>query len=197
MNRRDNFVQLAETLPQMVWRTLPNGSRDYFNQRWYEYTGLSFEQSKGKGWSLILHPDDYERTINIWQTSFKTGQPYEIEYRFHSKEGNYRWFLGKALPAYDSIGNIIYWYGTSTDIHNRKMVEEACLLREHKLMKLNEILDSFVRIAAHDLRSPLNNMQSLLYIFKEVTEEEKKRQVMVKLENSVIRMQETIGSMES
>lgn len=196
METDENFALLAETLPHMVWRTLPNGDHNYFNHHWYDYTGLDFEQSKAEGWSLILHPDDYERTLQVWQHSLETGEPYQIEYRFRNKNGKYRWFLGKALPARDTGGNILYWFGTCTDIHEQKKSEKALLHREHELTRMNQTLDNFVRIAAHDLKSPVASMQSLIELHHQYANQDMRNKVFDKLEDCVLKMSETLDSLQ-
>ncbi|GHO72300.1 histidine kinase [Ktedonobacter sp. SOSP1-85] len=123
---REHLRVLAETVPQLVWTARPDGSLEYWSQRWYNYTGASPEQSLGSGWSQFLHPDDYQHTLAIWRHARASGEPYEIEYRFKDGHtGNYRWFLARALPVRDEIGQIVKWFGTSTDIDDQKRIEEA------------------------------------------------------------------------
>ena len=120
-----NFDILAESLPQIVWITRPDGHNVYFNRRWSEYTGMTLEESVGWGWSLRLHPDDRERTERRWNEATSTGEAYEIEYRFRRADGTYRWFLARGLPHRDARGRIIRWFGTCTDIEDRKRAEEV------------------------------------------------------------------------
>jgi PAS domain S-box-containing protein len=117
---------LAEAIPQIVWTARPDGFVDYYNQRWYEYTGLSLDQTEGWGWDAVLHPDDVQRCVEGWTHSVETGELYEIEYRFRrAADGQYRWHLGRALPLRDADGNVVKWFGTGTDIDDRKRSEEA------------------------------------------------------------------------
>ncbi|HVG32080.1 MAG TPA: ATP-binding protein [Pyrinomonadaceae bacterium] len=119
------YHSLAELMPQIVWTADAEGSFDYYNRRWYEYTGQTPEQTLGWGWQPILHPDDAERCLRRWARSVKTGEDYEIEYRFRrASDGNYRWHLGRAVPVRNSSGQILKWIGTSTDIHDHKLVAE-------------------------------------------------------------------------
>lgn len=115
---------IADTMPQLVWCTEPDGYHDFFNRRWYEFTGLTYERTKGEGWNAVLHPDDQERAWTHWRHSLETGDPYEIEYRFRRHDGEYRWFLGRALPLRDGDGNVSKWFGTCTDIHEQKLASE-------------------------------------------------------------------------
>jgi PAS domain S-box-containing protein len=117
---------LADALPQLVWITRADGYHIYFNARWCEFTGLERTDSIGEGWlANALHPADRERTMEIWTHSLRTGEHYDIEYRFRGADGEYRWFLGRALPQRDGTGRIVRWFGTCTDIHAQKMAEES------------------------------------------------------------------------
>ena len=161
------FQFLAESIPQMVWTTEPDGYHDYFNQRWLDYTGLTMEESMGLVWNDVLHPDDRQRAWERWQYSLRTGEYYEIEYRFkNGRTGVYRWFLGQAVPMRDQNGNIIKWFGTCTDIEDHKRAEEELVEKNLELERINYDLDSFVYTASHDLKLPVINMGGL---FNELT----------------------------
>ncbi|PTW46962.1 PAS domain S-box-containing protein [Sphingomonas faeni] len=118
------FRTLADTMPQMVWSTLPDGFHDYFNARWYEFTGTPVGTTDGEGWNDMFHPDDQDRAWAIWRQSLDTGEPYNIEYRLRHFDGTYRWVLGRALPVRDENGRITRWFGTCTDIHEQKLAYE-------------------------------------------------------------------------
>ncbi|MGC1307747.1 MAG: PAS domain S-box protein [Phormidesmis sp.] len=118
------FQQIADTMPQIVWVTRADGYHEYYNRRWYDYIGCTPEECIGFGWNQPLHPDDRQRAIERWTTALRTGEPYEIEYRFRAKEGEYRWFLGRALPVRDDAGKIIKWFGTCTDIEDFKQAQK-------------------------------------------------------------------------
>ena len=131
------FRFLAELIPQLVWITDPTGFHTYFNQRWTEFTGYNVEQSRGSEmWNHLLHPDDRQRARDRWNHSLTTGEFYEIEYRFISKDGTYRWFLGQALPRRDEHGVIQQWFGTCTDIQEQKGVAVELQQREEEFMTL-------------------------------------------------------------
>lgn len=115
---------LTDTMPQMVWSTLPDGHHDYYNARWYEFTGVPYGSTDGEGWNDMFHPDDRERAWEQWRHSLQTGEPYEIEYRLRHASGEYRWTLGRALPVRDADGTITRWIGTCTDIHDSKRIAE-------------------------------------------------------------------------
>lgn len=118
------FRVLADTMPQMVWATRADGHHDYYNARWYEFTGVPPGSTDGDAWNGMFHPDDRERAWAQWRHSLTTGDPYEIEYRLRHHSGQYRWALGRALPMRDGRGEIVRWFGTCTDIHEAKQAAE-------------------------------------------------------------------------
>ncbi|PZN96766.1 MAG: hypothetical protein DCF31_02995 [Alphaproteobacteria bacterium] len=129
----DRFYILANTMLQMVWSTLPDGYHDYYNARWYEFTGMPAGSTDGEGWSGMFHPEDQERARDRWQHSLDTGEPYDIEYRLRSADGEYRWVLGRALPMRGPDGRITRWFGTCTDIHDHKLALEQREIISHEL----------------------------------------------------------------
>ena len=112
------FQAIADSIDQMIWSTRPDGFHDYFNQRWYDYTGVPEGTTDGAGWNGIFHPDDRERAWDVWRKSLATGEPYHIEYRLRHRSGRYRWVLGRAQCVRDEDGRIERWYGTCTDIQD-------------------------------------------------------------------------------
>lgn len=127
------FQVLADSMPQMVWSTQPDGFHDYYNARWYQFTGMPDGSTDGEGWNDMFHPEDQERAWARWRHSLETGDPYEIEYRLRHHSGEYRWTLGRALPMRDESGTIIRWFGTCTDIHEQKLALEERELIAHEL----------------------------------------------------------------
>ena len=115
--------QVADSMPQLVWVTRPDGYHEWYNSRWYEYTGTTPTESAGAGWNNFFHPDDQERAWEVWRHSLETGEEYEIEYRCRRHDGVYRWFLGRALPIRDESNRIVRWFGTCTDIEDQKQAE--------------------------------------------------------------------------
>ena len=122
------FRAIADSIDQMVWSTRPDGYHDFYNQRWYDFTGVPPGSTDGEGWNDMFHPDDQERAFARWRRSLETGAPYEIEYRLRHRSGEYRWVLGRAQAMRDANGAIVRWFGTCTDIHDLKAMESA--LRE-------------------------------------------------------------------
>lgn len=131
----ERFQTICNSLPQIVWTTTPEGLHEWFSQRWYDYTGLSVEESVGHGWQLPFHPDDMVETGKRWEHSLATGDEYNTEYRCRKYDGEWRWMLGRALPQRDvRSGKIIRWFGTCTDIHDVVLArQEAKRLREQLL----------------------------------------------------------------
>ena len=118
------FQVLAETVPQMVWTADATGWIDWYNHRWYEYTGQTHEDSVGWGWQRASHPEDVPRVMRDWPRSIATGVPFDIEFRIRRDDGVFRWFLTRAEPLRNASGSIIRWYGTHTDIDDQKRALE-------------------------------------------------------------------------
>lgn len=204
----EEFKFVTDFMPQMVWSTLSDGYHDFFNKQWYDYTGLNFDQTKDKGWSLTLHPDDYERTINIWQHSLQTGDVYEIEYRMRRHDGQYRWFLARALPMRNEERTITKWFGTCTDIHDQKMaadiMEQKVRERTAELQKANAELEAsntellqFASVASHDLKEPLRKIHMFGNLIKEryLTENNAAAEYMQRIIASSARMTRLINDL--
>ena len=136
----------------MVWSTLPDGFHDYYNARWYEFTGVPEGSTDGEGWNGMFHPDDQERAWARWRQSLASGEPYEIEYRLRHRSGEYRWVLGRAMAIRDPSGRIIRWMGTCTDIDQQKRHAEQneILSRElsHRIKNIFAVIGGLVALSA-------------------------------------------------
>lgn len=148
----NRFRTLADTMPQMVWSTLPDGFHDYYNARWYEFTGVPAGSTDGEGWNAIFHPDDQARAWEMWRHSLATGEPYQIEYRLRRHDGTYRWTLGRALPIRDASGAIVRWFGTCTDIHEQKEAsqEREVVAQElsHRIKNIFAVISGLIGFSA-------------------------------------------------
>ncbi len=119
---------LIDTIPALVWSAGPDGLRDFHNQNWLQFTGISAEEAAGEGWAAVLHPDDRTLIVNKWRSALASGEPFEAEGRARDANGEYRAFITRAVPLRNDLGTIVKWYGTSISIEDRKQAEEA--LRE-------------------------------------------------------------------
>ena len=146
------FRVLADSMPQMVWSTRPDGFHDYYNARWYEFTGVPDGSTDGEGWNDMFHPDDQERARVLWKHSLETGEPYEIEYRLRHRSGVYRWTLGRAAPLKDEDGRITRWFGTCTDIDDLKRSDQAkeLLSQElsHRIKNIFAVVSALIALSA-------------------------------------------------
>ncbi|WP_201389252.1 PAS domain S-box protein [Ktedonobacter sp. SOSP1-52] len=142
---------LIDAIPQMVWTSQPDGSHDSFNQRWCDYTGLSTEEAQGEGWMQCLHPEDRPRVRTAWQRAVQTGGGYETELRLRQNTiGEYRWFLARAMPVRDETSQIIKWFGTSTDIEEKKRAEQQLKESRESLRVLTETVPQLVWVRRSD-----------------------------------------------
>lgn len=150
--REKYWRRILNTVPQIVWSTLPDGFHDFYNDRWYEFTGVPYGSTDGEGWNGMFHPDDQERAWERWRKSLSTGEPYEIEYRLRHHSGEYRWTLGRALPIKNGAGEIERWFGTCTDIDDLKEAEEARDLigRElaHRIQNIFALVIGLISVAS-------------------------------------------------
>jgi len=124
----EHFRALAEALPQIVWTADAEGGVEWFNNRWYDYTGEPYGIGQGWGWELTAHPDDMPHTLKNWQEARQRGTLFQNEIRVRSHAGQYRWFLVRAWPLLDEDGKVVRWFGTNTDIEELRQVEQK--LRE-------------------------------------------------------------------
>jgi diguanylate cyclase (GGDEF)-like protein/PAS domain S-box-containing protein len=140
------FQTMAEAVPEILWTADPSGADDFFNRRCFDYTGMTFEQLRGAGWTVIVHPDDLPVCAEKWESALHTGEPYNVQYRLRGKDGAYRWFLCRANPIRDSKGKIVKWFGTCTDIEeqkkNQQILEEQILERTMQLADINTQLQN-------------------------------------------------------
>jgi PAS domain S-box-containing protein len=161
------FRELADAMPQIVWGARPDGYFDYYNRRWYDFTGRPTGTGGDASWADVVHPDDQTESLKRWHAAIQSGDAYEIEYRLKRKEGDYRWYLTRALPVRDHDGKITRWLGTCTDIDERKRTEDQLRASTAMLVQSNRELEDFATVASHDLQEPLRKIQSFVGCLKD------------------------------
>ncbi len=147
------FRQLADAMPQIVWTARADGFIDYFNSRWYQFTGFDRDRYGDASFERILHPDDLEDWHKTWNESVRSGQPYNVEYRlFDRHENRWRWFISRAVAVRDNNTGSLKWFGSCTDIDEQKRVQDD-------LRRANYDLEQFAFSASHDLQEPLRSIK--------------------------------------
>jgi PAS domain S-box-containing protein len=151
----ERFRFLAESLPMKIFTATADGERNYFNQQWIEFTGLSFDKLKAWAWKDLVHPEDVELVLRGWRQSLATGEPFQAQYRLRRADGIYRWHLSRALAMRDADENILMWIGSSTDIDDQKRTEENLARLFNEAESLNRSKDQFLATVSHELRTPM------------------------------------------
>ncbi|WP_256010358.1 ATP-binding protein [Desertivirga xinjiangensis] len=146
----DKFNAILEAMPQISWTITDEGLATFFNKQWYSYTGLDFKQSSGYGWQQVLHRDDLQSALEICQKIRETGIEEDIETRYKQADGNFRWHLTRIRPILKRNGKVDFWIGTSTDIHELKMLQQQ--------------KDDFISIASHELKTPITSLKASLQL---------------------------------
>src|SRR5882757_9589381 len=135
-----NLRKIIDTIPAIAWCNLPDGSNEFLNKRWHDYSGLTPQESSGWGWKATIHPEDLPKVLEKWSELLASGEPGEVEGRMRRHDGEYRWFLFRAEPFRDEAGNVVKWYGTSTDIQNLKQTEEKLRDDECELRRITDAI---------------------------------------------------------
>jgi formate hydrogenlyase transcriptional activator len=139
-NSEARLRRVIDTIPTMAWCNLPDGSNEFVNRRWLEYTGLSAEESHGSGWQVAIHPDDVRALAEKWGGVLVSGEPGEMEARLRRHDGVFRWFLMRVEPLRDDGGKVIRWYGACTDIETLKQTEERLRHDERELRQITDAI---------------------------------------------------------
>jgi PAS domain S-box-containing protein len=166
----DQVRQIIEIIPSLAWSARPDGSSEFFNQRWLDYTGLSTEQARNWGWTVAVHPDDSKRLLDYWRSVLASGEPGEIEGRLRRSDGVYRWFLFCASPALDREGKLVKWFGTNTDIEARKQAEDALRASEQNFRLIINSIPGLVSTLTPSGEIEFVNQQVLEYFGRTLDE---------------------------
>ena len=148
---REHFKFLADNIPAIVWTASPDGEMDYFNKRWYDFTGKDYVQIH-KEFRLFIHPDETDAYGNLWNKAVSTGTPFELVHRLRDGHGEYRWHFSQALPFRNDDNDIVAWFGISTDIDEQKRALEK--------------KDEFISIASHELKTPVTSIKGYVQLLR-------------------------------
>jgi formate hydrogenlyase transcriptional activator len=155
--------RIIDTIPALAWCNLPDGSNEYFNQRWYDYTGIEPGSESGKGWNIAFHPDDLPAVLELWSKLLTSGEPGQFESRIRRYDGVYRWFLLRVEPFRSESREIVKWYGTSTDIDDLKLAQAKLRDDEEELRQITDAIPQCIIVLSSDGRSLYANRAAIDY----------------------------------
>jgi PAS domain S-box-containing protein len=152
------FKSVVDNVPELAWTARPDGYIDFYNQRWYEYTGKKPAEMEGWGWRAVHDPALVDAVIAQWEKSLAEGIPFEMEFPLRGADGSYQWFLTRVRPLRDAEDTIVRWFGTNTNINERVRLLASEKAAREEAERSNRAKDEFVAIVSHELRNPLNAM---------------------------------------
>ena len=153
------FRALADNITQLTWMTHADGSIFWYNRRWFEYTGTTIEQMRGWGWRDVHHPDHIERVVAKFKAHIEAQVPWEDTFPLRSRDGDYRWFLSRAVPIRDAAGRVVNWFGTNTDITAERDAQQA-------LKEADQRKNEFISVLSHELRNPLAPIRNSVFLLE-------------------------------
>jgi PAS domain S-box-containing protein len=175
---------LADSVPAVVWSSTPDGVLDYLNQRWEERSSISIEEALGNGWASTIHPEDVEKTLEAWNSSLSSANPYQAEFRFKDNQGTYRWWFVRALALKDDEGKVIKWYGSNMDITEQKEVANQ--------------KDNFLAVASHELKTPVTSLKAYAQVMETLfrrSGDTKNAELVARMDKQVNRLNSLIGDL--
>jgi PAS domain S-box-containing protein len=161
-----HFRTLANAGKALIWSSGPDKLCTYFNDTWLEFTGRTMEQELGNGWAEGVHPEDYDRCLDLYVTKFDRREPFEVEYRLRHADGSYRWILDLGNPRYDSAGEFIGYIGYCYDITDRKQNEQALIQAKEEAETANRSKSAFLANMSHEIRTPLNGIMATMQLLE-------------------------------
>lgn len=193
----ERFHALADNISQLAWMADNRGYIFWYNKRWLDYTGISLKEMETAGWKNVIHPDHVQGVVEKIKYCFSKGEAWEDTFPIRNKEGEYRWFLSRAVPIKDENGNVKIWFGTNTDVTVQKIITEQLEHKNKQLTRINNDLDNFVYTASHDLKAPINNIEGLMNVLNRILAEanikhEKIRPLTKMIQLSIDRFKNTI-----
>jgi PAS domain S-box-containing protein len=171
----ERFRALADHMPSMAWMMDENGSLSWYNRRWYDYTGTTFEEVQGWGWQQVHHPDHVERVLASKRRALETGTPWEETFPLRGKDGLFRWFLSRAVPIRDAEDRIVRWFGTNTDVTEQRQAEENLRESEDRMRLFSVQLEQLVEERTDELTQSQAQLRALATELNLTEQQERKR----------------------
>lgn len=169
------YRNLADAIPHLVWRARADGTLDYFNRGWSEYTGLTLEQSVGNGWQSAFDPDDLAHFLKLWMMAMQSGKSFDLEARIQGLDRGFRWHWVQVVAEHSQSGSCLAWLGTCTDIHDRKRTESKLIEAQRAAQAANHAKTTFLANMSHEIRTPMNAILGFTELIRDANQDRKAR----------------------